>query len=309
MNVITITLNPAIDLQVSEDAIRSSDPNAYAPIARESGGKGVNISRALKGFSKDSLCVIAVGEDNADEYLSPLESFGLSLLVERVAGAVRINLHADTEEGDLVLRGQGACVDNSALLRIKNRVLPVISDGDFVCLCGKLPPECDKELVIDMLLDIKARGARIVLDSASFSLEDIAKARPYMIKPNGEELALLSGSGNIGKSEATVMAKALCASVAENVLVTLGADGAIYASREGIYEISAPKIKPKSTTGAGDSTIAGYIYALSEGRGLADILRTATAFGSAACLSDGTQPPKKEDVDRLMNEITVRQIP
>ena len=305
MNVITITLNPAIDLQVSEEAIRSADPFSYPIISRESGGKGVNISRALKAFSKDSLCMIAVGEESADEYLSPLLSEGLNMVAERVMGATRVNLHANGENGDIVLAGRGACVDNTALFRIKERALEVVSDGDIVCLCGKLPPDCDKPYVIDMLLELKARGARIALDSTSFSLDDITEIYPYMIKPNLDELITLTESGNIGKSEVISIAGSLCGTVAENVLVTLGGDGAIYVSSDAAFEILAPKIEPKSTTGAGDSFIAGYIYALAEGRELADILRIAVAFGTAACLNDGTQPPKPCDVERLIEQISV----
>ena len=309
MNIITITLNPAIDLQLSEEAIRSTEPFAYAPIARESGGKGVNISRALRAFSRESLCLIAVGEENADEYLSPLESEGLDLAVERVSGAVRVNLHADGRDGDIVLAGQGACVDNTALFHIKERALAAAFDGDIVCLCGKLPPDCDKMYVIDMLREIKARGARIVLDSSSFSLDDIGRIYPYMIKPNLDELVMLMGAGNIGKSEASALARGLRGKVAENVFVTLGGDGAVYASGEAAYYISAPEIAPKSTTGAGDSLIAGYIYALSRGCEITDILRTAAAFGSAACLNEGTQPPNPADVERLFKEITLTKIP
>lgn len=303
MNIITVTLNPAIDIHVPAEDILIGIDGPYTPLGRDSGGKGVNVSRALAAFGVDNLCCVAVGEENSDEYLTPLRETGMNLLIERVAGSVRTNLHANTEKGDFVIAGQGACVDNSSLLRLKSRILPMISEGDFLCLCGGLPPLTDKKYLIEMLLDFKSAGARLILDSRSFDLEDLCALYPYMIKPNLDELIALTSSENVGKEQLVSIVSELLGNVAENIFVSLGADGSFYAAKHGCYTVSIPNIGVISTTGAGDSMIAGYLYAISKGMSIEDTLCTASAFGAAACLREGTLPPLPRDVESLREKV------
>ena len=305
MNIITITLNPAIDVHVRPEELFAWGDSPITVLERNSGGKGVNVSRALLAFGIGNLCCVTVGEDNAEEYLAPLEKIGMNLLVERVTGRVRTNAHANTPEGGSVVAGQGACVDNPTLLRIKKRILPVLGEGDFLCLCGGLPPECDKALLIDILLEFKSRGARIILDSRSLSADELRAVYPYMIKPNLDELRSLTASGNIGKEQAIALARELSGDIAENILLSLGEDGGAFVGGGEVYEISTPRISAVSTTGAGDSMIAGYLYAMTRKERLADVLRVAAAFGAASCLREGTSAPLPEDVERLEHFVSV----
>lgn len=303
MNIITVTLNPAIDIHVTAEDILIGIDGPYTPLGRDSGGKGVNVSRALAAFGVDNLCCVTVGEENSEEYLTPLRETGMNLLIERVPGSVRTNLHANTVKGDFVVAGQGACVDNSSLLRLKSRILPMISEGDFLCLCGGLPPLTDKKYLIEMLLDFKSEGARLILDSRSFDLEDLCALYPYMIKPNLDELIALTSSENVGKEQLVSIVSELLGNVAENIFVSLGADGSFYAAKHGCYTVSTPNIGVISTTGAGDSMIAGYLYAMSKEMSIEDTLCTASAFGAAACLREGTLPPLPRDVESLREKV------
>ena len=101
-------------------------------------------------------------------------------------------------------------------------------------------------------------------------------------------------------ADALDAARALHARGMENVMISLGGAGAVLVCREGDFTAAAPRIKPLSTIGAGDSSIAGFLAAMAEGRPPAECLKTAVAFGSAACLTPGTQPPNKNDVQRFL---------
>ena len=91
----------------------------------------------------------------------------------------------------------------------------------------------------------------------------------------------------------------------DNVMISLGSRGAVLACDDGVFFDDAPKILPLSTIGAGDSSIAGFIAAYKSSKSWDECLKTAVAYGSAACLTDGTKPPKREDIEALLGQITV----
>ena len=84
-------------------------------------------------------------------------------------------------------------------------------------------------------------------------------------------------------------------------MISLGGDGALLACKEGVFTVHAPKIRPVSTIGAGDSSIAGFLAAAAEGKSAADCLKTAVAYGTAACLTAGTLPPRREDIHSILS--------
>ena len=147
-----------------------------------------------------------------------------------------------------------------------------------------------------------------MIDSKSLSLDSLSALRPLLIKPNEEEAEKTLGVSIDSIAAAANAAKALREKGIENVLLSLGGEGAILASASGTYHATAPKISVRSTIGAGDSTIAGFLSALAEGLGSEETLARAVAFGSAACEREGTAPPLPEDVRRLEKNIVVKGI-
>ena len=150
---------------------------------------------------------------------------------------------------------------------------------------------------------VEEKGVKVVIDSRSFTLSDLVEAKPYLIKPNEEEIETYMGR-HIGNADEAVLAAAeLHALGIENVMISLGGEGAVIVSRDGTYYQKAPDIVPVSTIGAGDSSIAGFLMGLSIGEGIGGALKRAVAFGSGACLTPGTNPPTPDDVYVLMKEM------
>ena len=172
-------------------------------------------------------------------------------------------------------------------------------------LCGSLSDSTDKGAVLSALYEFKRLGARLVIDSRSLSAEEIIALRPYLIKPNEREAYELTGMSASTPEEAAKIAVSLRDMGCENVLVTLGKDGAALASPEGVFIAASPKISAISTVGAGDSTVAGFLASGALG---ADALSLAMAFGSAACLSEGSTAPDPCQIKRLEKEIEVTKI-
>ena len=157
--------------------------------------------------------------------------------------------------------------------------------------------------VAPLLEKVKASGARLAVDSGTFTMEDFAAVKPWFIKPNQEEISRCVGREINTPSEALSAAREIRARGIENVMVSLGGKGAVLASGEGEFAVSVPKIEVISTIGAGDSSVAGFCAAFAEGKSLLECLINAVSYGSAACLTAGTNPPKREDVEKIRSKI------
>lgn len=303
MKVITITLNPAFDVYCFSENFGAYRENLARIISRDAGGKGINIGRALSAFSVGVENIVALGEDNGEELVSLLSSEGLSVSEISAPGRIRENITVSTDNGaETRISFPGFSADDSLLERALAVILPRVETGDVVTFSGRLPTGVTHGGVMDFLRAIKKNGARLVLDSHALGREDVISLSPWLIKPNEEEMERYIGNCR-GRDEISRAALRLVGCGIENVLVSLGGDGAVLANSEGAFFVGAPSIPVKSTVGAGDSSIAGFIYASFQNRSGVDLLRYAVAFGSGACMKVGTAAPDVCDVEEILSKI------
>ena len=307
MNIITITLNPAVDVHYTMDSLSPLGYNNARFVRRDSGGKGVNLSRALLAGGVKSTCYIALGMLGAEEFVSPLREQGIDPVLTLVDGRARENINLMQKDGETVIATAGPALGEAELSDMEEKLAPEISSETVIVLAGSITSGTDKYAVLGRLMRLHSLGAAIAVDSKSFDLSDIIPLSPYLIKPNEEEAEMLTGIEVVDKESAVKAAVAIRDMGVESVLLSMGAAGAVLASGSGVYVANAPKISPRSTVGAGDSTLAGFLAAKSRGASDSDSLRSAVAFGSAACLEDGSLPPRSETIEKLISEITVTQ--
>ena len=147
-----------------------------------------------------------------------------------------------------------------------------------------------------------------MIDSRSFSLDDLRELRPFLIKPNQEEISEYLCREIDSFDEISEAAMALHSDGIENVMISLGGDGAMLACDEGVFVATPPRIDALSTIGAGDSAIAGFLAASKSGKSAPECLCNAVSFGSAACLTEGTKPPRPKDISDLLPLITLKRL-
>ena len=304
MTFITLTLSPAIDVHCEAETFVAGQENLATVTDRDAGGKGVNISRALHAYGLESTCLVALGEENGKELADALVRDGLSLFPIRVPGRVRENITVHVKGGkETRLSFQTAPAPADLMMHVSAMTEPLCTQDTVLTLTGRVPHGVSLDLVKAYVRRAQGYGVRVVIDSRSFSLADLLEVRPFLIKPNEEEIAAYTGQPIRTAEEALAAARDLHGRGIENVMISLGGAGAVLSCDGGDFAVSAPRVQPISTIGAGDSAIAGFLAALAEGKGPADCLRTAIAFGSAACLTPGTRPPRKADILRLLTEI------
>ncbi len=304
MKIVTLTLNAAFDIHCRADRLCEGRENLAEVTGEDAGGKGVNISRALLCAGYHSKAVVVLGRDNGNRFADMLRQDGISYIPVWVDGRIRENITVHTLDGkETRISFRGGAVSADVPGRVEKICAGLCDDNTVLTLTGSVPDGISMASVIEFILKMKERGARVVIDSQSFTLEDIVRTSPYLIKPNAEEIRAYIGTEIRDVSEAFAAASELCKRGIENVMISLGELGAVLANKNGAWHASAPLISAVSTIGAGDSSIAGFLYAMSLGAGAEECLRYAVAFGSAACLTEGTKPPRWEDVLRFAADI------
>lgn len=304
MRIYTLTLNPAYDIHVHTHHFAPFHENIATVLSREAGGKGVNISRALSSANVANTAVIVVGTDNAAAYRQKLSQAHLSVIEIERPGSIRENITVHCDDApETRISFTGFTAEDRILDEIFAQIRP---DGDTILtMTGRIANGMTIEKVKDFLKKAAAFGAKIVVDSRSFGLSDLAEVKPWLIKPNQEEISAYCGEPVEDMTTALRKAKELSRLGIENTLVSMGDLGALLVTGEQVFCAKAPKVQAVSTIGAGDSTIAGFLAATVRGENSEGRLATAVAFGSAACLTPGTQPPMKETVCRLLPLIQV----
>ena len=309
MNIITLTLNPAVDVHCHVRNFAPYRENLAQIDVTEAGGKGINVSRALLANGIDSTAFAVLGEEGADEFKTALFNDGLSLCSVTVRGRIRQNITLHTDGApETRISFVGFSASDELLCQVEQALSGKIDGNTVLVFGGRAPEGVSAEAIKRMLLRFHGMGARLVIDSRSLDRKDIAELPVWLIKPNEEEIEEYAGERINGLDGAMRAAEALRRDGVENVMVSLGAKGALLCCDDGCYLARAPKIQPISTIGAGDSSIAGFLAAASRGASYSEMLRSAVSFGTAACLTRGTQPPRAEDVSAMISEVETENI-
>lgn len=299
MNIITLTLSPAFDVHCRGNLILAHE-NLVHMTACQAGGKGINISRALIRNGCPNRSLVVLGEENADGFLKNLSADGLDYTAIFTPGRIRENITIRAEDGtETRISFPGFAAQPGLLDRISASLLSEADSETVITMTGRVPEGIEVVQVKEMLHRAKGRGARIVVDSRSFTLEDLLDLKPWLIKPNKEEIAAYLGREVRCLQETCREAKMLHEAGIANVMISMGAEGALLVCDEGIFLAIPPKVTVLSTIGAGDSSIAGFLSAAADGCNGEKRLARAVAYGTAACMTQGTEPPGKEDVQRI----------
>ncbi len=303
MKIITLTLNPAIDVHCAVDSFRAEHENFAAVTKREAGGKGVNISRALTVNGIENDAIIVLGNDNGEDFCRELLSVGMIFTSIWVNGRIRENITVHTANStETRLSFEGFSGDKSLLDRIEEAICERVTTGDIVTFTGSVPSGIDMKDVITFLKELSKKGILLVIDSRSFSKEELVECKPWLIKPNEEEISKYFCRDIKSFEEVLDGAKELCRDGIQNVMITLGEKGALLVCAEGNFVVTPPHVTAISTIGAGDSTIAGFIASAKAGSNSLEMLKNAVAYGTAACMTEGTQPPNPQDVKDIYDK-------
>ncbi len=298
MQIYTITLNPAYDIHANAPSFQEGCENLAEITSRQAGGKGVNISRALCTNGIANTAVVVLGKSNADEFKQDLNQAGMDVRFLERPGRIRENLTLHcADKPETRISFAGFSLDDEILQDVLDVL--TVDEQTIVTFSGRIATGMSVEKVKEFLLELKKRGAKLVLDSKSLSVQDIMEIKPWLIKPNQEELSDYSNCVVETLNDAMQQAKLFFGNQADHVMISMGEQGAVLLTDGKTYMAVPPKVQAVSTVGAGDSTIAGFLAAFSMGQTPQMCLKRAVACGTAACLTEGTLPPAKADMEAI----------
>lgn len=308
--IVTVTPNPSIDRTVSlGTTLTRGAVHRVTSATSEPGGKGVNVARALALAGLDTLAVLPTSDD--DPMVAALRAAGVTFRSVPVGGVVRTNLAITEADGTTTkLNEPGAPLDADALDALTRAVLAHAETASWIVLSGSLPPGVPDDWYADVVARLASAPCRVAVDTSERPLDALAAAfgtaAPDLIKPNAEELAGLVGASPEDLESAAAQgdpapvilaANQLIERGAKTILVTLGAAGAVLVDPTGSWMAAPPPITPRSTVGAGDSSLAGYVRAAVGGAEPPRRLQMAVAYGSAAAALPGSALPAPSQVD------------
>jgi len=306
-DVVTVTLNPAIDRTITISNFTAGAVNRVEQERANPGGKGVNVASALADYGHQIAVTGFLGRENS----APFEALFTRKKIEdcfvRIAGRTRVGikitdpaLHQTT---DINFPGPAPAPDD--LDALHERLAAV--DGAWFVVTGSLPPGVNSTIYRDIVLALKARGRKVVLDTSGEALRYAIEAAPNIIKPNIHELEVLVGKPLQAQTDVIDAAKKLIDGGIELVTVSMGKDGACFVTKTALVIARPPDIKVKSTVGAGDAMVAGIIAAHLRELPLAECARLATAFSIDALTRFESGITSPAAIDLSMNQVAIEE--
>ena len=307
--IATLTVNPALDTSMTVGRVEPDMKNRCSRPARDPGGGGINVARAIMELGGEATAVFPCGGHTGEEITDRLREDGLEFRCVWMDTSTRENITIVEREGGRQFRFNtpGVELGPGTIGRCREAVLGRVESGGIVVLSGSLPPGVGAGVYGEIIDTARERGMRTVLDTSGEALKAGVRAGPDLIKPNARELGELVGREIVGLEDATEAAAHLVEDVGVGtVVVSLSTFGASLVTKSERLTARNPDVEAVSSIGAGDSMVAAITLALSRGLGAERMLADAVAAGCAAVMTPGTQLLRRSDYERLRSEIDVR---
>lgn len=306
--VLTVTLNPALDLATAVDRIVPDDKLRCAAPSYDPGGGGINVSRVIRELGGETRAIAALGGPTGARLEAILSASGLDFHACRIEGETRFSfMVADRATGEnyrFVLPGPAQSPDGAARLLAEVGALARAARPAYAVLSGSLPPGVPGKGFAALAAELGALGARVILDSSGPAMRAALSARPYLIKPNLREARELFAGSPLEQGAAPELARRLLQDgAAEIVIITLGGEGAIAAAEGTLLRLHAPQVATQSRIGAGDSFVGALVLGLARGWPLAEACRYGLAAGTSAVMTPGTSLCERAATERFFDQL------
>lgn len=308
--ILTVTLNAAIDKRYVVENMKMGEVNRVKECTYVPGGKGLNVSKPASIYGAEVVATGFVGGHAGNYIEDALTPFGIKSAFYHVEGESRscINIWDETNHVQTEFLEPGFTLTEEDFLGFEERFKALVKDADVVAMSGSVPKGLDGTAYQRLVSIAKDAGKPVILDTSGKLLEMGIEAKPTLIKPNIDEIRMLTGKSCNDIQEIIEAAKAIHEKGVEIVAVSLGADGSLAVGDEGVFRAVVPRINAVNTVGCGDSMIAGFALGISEGLPLEETLRRASAISAAAAMREETGFFVMEDMEKLLPQIEISRI-
>ncbi|QXH35066.1 1-phosphofructokinase [Pseudomonas muyukensis] len=298
--ILTLTLNPALDITIRLDRLRPGAVNRSQAQHSHAAGKGLNVAQVLADLGHQVTVGGFLGQDNLAPFEALIAWRGFADCFVRVPGETRSNIKLVEADGQVTdINGPGPQVDEAARSALLQRLAQLAPGHDAVVVAGSLPRGISPQWLRELLLMLKSHGLKVALDSSGEALRAGLEAAPWLVKPNTEELGEVLGLPVPDPLGQRAAAQRLLASGIEHVVVSQGEQGVTWFAAGLALHAQPSKVRIASTVGAGDSLVAGMVHGLLQAEAPAATLRRATAIAAQAVTQVGFGIHDREQLARL----------
>lgn len=300
--IYTLTLNPSVDYIVEVEDFQLGSLNRTMNETKFPGGKGINVSRVLNEFGIKSRALGFNGGFTGtyiDDYLRHDE---IETDFVKVNEDSRINIKLKNGQ-ETEINAKGPKITNMDFSLLKEKIHP-LTNGDMLVLAGSIPSSLPETAYEELVKICRENEAEFVVDAEGDLLKKVLPYHPFLIKPNHHELSELFSTSISSCEETIPFAKKLIEMGAQNVIVSLAGDGAVFVNRNMALIADVPKGKVKNSVGAGDSMVAGFLAEFQKTENFTEAFRFSVASGSATAFSLGLCTNK--EVNELLPRVHIK---
>jgi len=306
LKVVTVTLNPALDLTGHLQTLNKGTVNQVQHCALAPAGKGVNVAKVLAELGAEVTATGFLGVENEDAFCQLFTRIKVTDRFIRVQGATRINVklvEASSQVSDINF--PGVSVTAAAIAEFETMLFNLSLDHDVFVIAGSLPIGVPPEQCADWIARLQQAGKKVFFDSSNAALSAGIAVQPWLIKPNDEELQHWAKDTSLADKPLTDIAEQLSGTGIANVVVSLGAEGVMWLNQAGWLQAKPPKMDVVSTVGAGDTLVAGMCWGHLNNWNKKQTLSFATALSALAVTQVGVGVEDLTEVLTLSERITI----
>lgn len=307
--ITVITFNPSIDRMYRVNNINIGEVQRVVSKNATAGGKGLNVAKVCKILKENPLAMGFLGGFNGEFIKNELRKLDIQNKFTKIEQETRncLNIIEDNKVSTEFLE-KGPIVEKSDLERFENDIEEVLKNTKILVASGSY---CEN-MPIDYYEKIgnicRANNIKFILDTSGEALKIALKSKPYLIKPNIDEIRHLLGMNIESKEEIILSGKKLIEMGAENVCISLGKDGMVYLNEDNVYDVKVPVVKCINTVGSGDSTVAGFSVGILRGYKIENLLKFANACGISNALNMETGFVDLGEIDKYQDLVEVKKL-
>lgn len=306
MSIYTCTMNLAIDLFIETEEMHPFMVNRTKEDDIQANGKGVNVSLVLKMLDFPSTA-LGFSAGFTGKYIEDyLQKKQIQTEFIEVPGMTRINVFTQVNQTreEYKLVNQGPEIPQEAVHNFLNQIRALQAE-DYLCVSGSLPRGLSPKVLVEISRICQEKGIHLIIDSSDQEVMDCLPYRPFLLKPNEEELSSWFGRKMVTDEDYFVYGQRLVELGAENVLLSLGEKGAILFTKDRVFRGNSPKGKVVNTACAGDTMLGAFLAGYMNRRPLDETLRKSIAAGSSTAFRKGLTDFL--DVEELSKQIKIRE--
>jgi tagatose 6-phosphate kinase len=307
--ILTITLNPAIDMSYHLSSFHINDVNRCNRVIKTAGGKGLNVSRVIRCTSERICATGFLGGTNGQFIRNELDSNQILHRFVEIKGDTRncIALLYDGQQTEIL--EEGPAISEEEAKKFIENYQDLINDADVITASGSLPKGLKPSFYQTLIEIANKKGKKFILDTSGEALREGIKAKPYLIKPNLDELSQLCNRKVTTDEEVIeVIQNSLLEYEIEYIVVSLGQRGSIAYHQGVFYKITPPKVQSVNPIGSGDSMVAGFAVALHRNYSPEQVLVYGNAFGTLNAIEEMTGFIDTSQIDYIINQMIVDKI-